>query len=49
MTYYDDKTRRFSRDDYSQKRSHGGLAIIGNDCEPHQHRFDDNDRGFGIV
>ena len=46
VTYYDDKGRMFSREDYGQRRTHGQLGL-GPDGRsvPHEHGVDWSDRG----
>ncbi len=46
VTYYDDKGRMFSREDYGQQRTHG---VLGRGADgrsvPHEHRVNWSDRG----
>lgn len=46
VTYYDERGRSFSREDYGQQRTHGllGPGPDGNSV-PHEHRTDYSDRG----
>lgn len=46
ITYYDEKGRAFSREDYGQQRTHGQLGV-GSDGRsvPHEHRVDYSDQG----
>ena len=46
VTYYDDKGRMFSREDYGQQRTHGVLGRgSDNRSVPHEHRINWSDRG----
>ncbi|WP_051311232.1 RHS repeat-associated core domain-containing protein [Zooshikella ganghwensis] len=48
-TYYDDKGRAFSREDYGQQSTHGSLGQRADGRSvAHEHRFDYNERGFPI-
>lgn len=47
ITYYDDKGRMFSREDYGQQRTHGSLGYDSNGkIPPHEHKATYNDRGY---
>uniref|UniRef100_UPI0020C6486E RHS repeat-associated core domain-containing protein n=1 Tax=Pectobacterium polaris TaxID=2042057 RepID=UPI0020C6486E len=47
ITYYDDKGRTFSREDYGQQRTHDLLGYDANGkVPPHEHRITYNDRGY---
>jgi len=47
ITYYDDKGRMFSREDYGQLRTHGSLGYDANGkVPPHEHKTTYNERGF---
>lgn len=47
ITYYDDKGRMFSREDYGQQRTHGALGYDANGkVPPHEHKTTYNERGF---
>ena len=49
VTYYDDKGRAFSREDYGQQSTHGSLGQRSDGRSvAHEHRFDYNDRGYPI-
>jgi hypothetical protein len=48
-TYYDDKGRAFSREDYGQQSTHGSLGRRADGRSvAHEHRFDYNDRGYPV-
>lgn len=39
ITYYDDKGRMFSREDYGQQKTHASLGTCVNGrCVPHEHK-----------
>ncbi len=47
ITYYDDKGRVFSREDYGQQRTHGSLGYdVNGKVPPHEHKTTYNERGF---
>ncbi|WP_455813236.1 hypothetical protein [Pseudomonas graminis] len=47
ITYYDEKGRTFSREDYGQQQTHGSLGYDENGkVPPHEHRIIYDDRGF---
>ncbi|WP_216639287.1 VENN motif pre-toxin domain-containing protein [Achromobacter ruhlandii] len=47
VTYYDDRGRTFSREDYGQQKTHGKLGYDENGrVPPHEHRIIYNDRGY---
>ncbi|ENG4187404.1 VENN motif pre-toxin domain-containing protein, partial [Providencia rettgeri] len=47
ITYYDDKGRTFSREDYGQQKTHGQLGYDANGkVPPHEHKINYNDRGY---
>lgn len=47
ITYYDDKGRMFSREDYGQQKTHGQLGYDSNGkVPPHEHKFTYNERGY---
>ena len=49
VTYYDDKGRAFSREDYGQQSTHGPLGQRADGrSAAHEHRFDYNEQGFPI-
>ncbi len=49
VTYYDDKGRAFSREDYGQQSTHGSLGSRADGrSAAHEHRFDYNDRGYAV-
>lgn len=49
MTYYDEKGRAFSREDYGQQSTHRPLGVREDGRSvAHEHRFDYNERGFPI-
>lgn len=49
VTYYDDKGRAFSREDYGQQSTHGSLGQRADGRSvAHEHRFDYNDRGYPV-
>jgi RHS repeat-associated protein len=48
-TYYDDKGRAFSREDYGQQSTHGSMGQRADGRSvAHEHRFDYNDRGYPV-
>ncbi|PIT52080.1 hypothetical protein BHC44_07475 [Snodgrassella alvi] len=47
VTYYDDKGRTFSREDYGQQKTHGQLGYDSNGkVPPHEHKITYNERGY---
>ncbi|ENN8378964.1 hemagglutinin repeat-containing protein, partial [Providencia rettgeri] len=47
ITYYDDKGRTFSREDYGQQKTHGQLGYDSNGkVPPHEHKISYNERGY---
>lgn len=47
ITYYDDKGRTFSREDYGQQKTHGQLGYdINGKVPPHEHKITYNERGY---
>ncbi|CUI43499.1 hemagglutinin repeat-containing protein [Achromobacter xylosoxidans] len=47
VTYYDDRGRTFSREDYGQQKTHGELGYDENGrVPPHEHRIIYNERGY---
>ena len=49
VSYYDEKGRAFSREDYGQQSTHGPLGRrVDGRSVAHEHRFDYNERGFPI-
>jgi hypothetical protein len=48
ITYYDEKGRAFSREDYGQLRGHKDTIPLGDDGKalPHEHRYNYTDYGI---
>lgn len=47
ITYYDDKGKTFSREDYGQQKTHGQLGYDSNGkVPPHEHKISYNERGY---
>ncbi|HDF2329268.1 TPA: hemagglutinin repeat-containing protein [Morganella morganii] len=47
ITYYDDKGRTFSREDFGQQKTHGQLGYDSNGkVPPHEHKISYNERGY---